>query len=426
MNGYRGVRRLSVLLLAGALAACGQPAAPPYAKAPQGASADRWAASIERVRSAGDADIDGTVAGLWAFADRFGQLQPEGENTVYSPASIGYAFGMLRAAAGGATARQLDEVFGFPNTLHDAFDTMRRDIMTVGGPPPKSEPRKSPDDRPEPPIVSLVNALFLQDGYQPDQQYQQLLRDRYGAAAQHVDFTSSQAKEIIDAWVKKQTAGRIDKLFDVIPPSTVAVLANAVYLKADWVQPFSKGLTSDATFHRADGIDVQVPTMTFVRPPKLRYVARDEWTAVELPYAGGELSMWILVPANSRKAPRLTPSTLASLGDATSGHVDLRLSKWDFGSDFELLAPLKRLGLHDLGNLPAFDAIVDQAIHRANVTVDERGTEAATVTGISMIVSAPPPPELTLKADRPFTFAIVHKPTGAPMFLGAVADPTAS
>lgn len=364
---------------------------------------------------------------MWAFADRFGQLQPDGTNVVYSPASIGYAFGMLRAGAGGATARQLDDVFSFPKTVHDAFDTMRRDIVTTGI-PPASEPRKSPYDPPKPPIVSLVNGLFLQDGYEADARYQRLLRDRYGAAAQHVDFTSGQAKQVIDAWVMKQTAGRIDKLFNEIDPDTIAVLANAVYLKADWAEAFNPDMTRGEPFHRADGTDVQAPMMHLTKPVQLNYVKQDDWQAVELPYGGGELSMWVLVPTKSGKAPRLTPETLADLGGAEAGFVDLTLPKWDFGTDIELLEPLGTLGLDALGDLPAFgpEAFVGQAVHRANITVDELGTEASAVTGIGVEESGPPPVELELRADRPFTFAIVHKPTGAPMFLGTVADPTAS
>jgi serpin B len=30
-----------------------------------------------------------------------------------------------------------------------------------------------------------------------------------------------------------------------------------------------------------------------------------------------------------------------------------------------------------------------------------------------------------VRADRPFAFAIVHHPTGAPLFIGHVADPLA-
>jgi serpin B len=57
--------------------------------------------------------------------------------------------------------------------------------------------------------------------------------------------------------------------------------------------------------------------------------------------------------------------------------------------------------------------------------VDERGTEAAAVTGATMLTSAPAPPTLVVRADRPFAFAVVHRSTGLPLFVGHVADPAA-
>ena len=38
--------------------------------------------------------------------------------------------------------------------------------------------------------------------------------------------------------------------------------------------------------------------------------------------------------------------------------------------------------------------------------------------------SAPPPPDLTIVADRPFLWAIVHNETQAILFLGRLTNPT--
>jgi serpin B len=77
-------------------------------------------------------------------------------------------------------------------------------------------------------------------------------------------------------------------------------------------------------------------------------------------------------------------------------------------------------------DLLAPELVVGQAVHRANITVDEAGTEAAAVTGVGVeIVSAPPPAQITVRADHPFAFVIVHMPTRTPVFTGQVTDPTA-
>ena len=68
---------------------------------------------------------------------------------------------------------------------------------------------------------------------------------------------------------------------------------------------------------------------------------------------------------------------------------------------------------------------ITAALHSAKVIVDEHGTEAAAATGLVYRTSGPPPPDLTIVADRPFLWAIVHQPTGAVVFLGRLVDPTA-
>jgi serine protease inhibitor len=87
---------------------------------------------------------------------------------------------------------------------------------------------------------------------------------------------------------------------------------------------------------------------------------------------------------------------------------------------------VREIGLTDLGNFGGISdsgLAVSDAIHRANITVDERGTEAAAVTGIAFAVCGRCGPT-AVRADHPFAFAIVHRPTKTPLFIGHVADPT--
>jgi serpin B len=67
---------------------------------------------------------------------------------------------------------------------------------------------------------------------------------------------------------------------------------------------------------------------------------------------------------------------------------------------------------------------ISHVIHQANISVDEKGTEAAAATAVSVDASAMPAQPFDIHFDRPFIFAIRDLDTGAILFLGQVTDPT--
>lgn len=77
------------------------------------------------------------------------------------------------------------------------------------------------------------------------------------------------------------------------------------------------------------------------------------------------------------------------------------------------------------GRYPAItpDALLDTAVHGADITVDEWGTVAAATTALGFPDSGPPEPELTARADLPYLYLIRHRPTGLVLFAGQVTDP---
>jgi serpin B len=317
--------------------------------------------------------------------------------------SVADAFAMARAGAHGETARQLDRVFGFPATGTDeAFNAITR------------------------PLPYLANCIFVDHDQAVEPAYLHTLAEHYGAGVRQVSFSSGQANKAIDAWVSEQTHGRIQRLFDHLDPKTRLALANAVYLKALWQHPFP-GVT-DAPFTTAAG-PVQVPTMALEED--LRYAAGDGWQAVELPYEGGRLAMWVLVPDRTGDPDRLlSPEVFHAVGSALhQSYLRFSMPRWDFHTDLDLVPVLKGLGLTAPFSLGAdFSGIapglyIAQAEHRASITVDTSGTEAAAVTGIAMQSSARIEPPLEVRADHPFAFAIVDVSTRIPLFTGHVANP---
>ncbi|MET8139433.1 serpin family protein [Sphaerisporangium sp. NPDC005288] len=393
------------------------------------------ASGVGRETPADDAPVAEVVRGVTAFGHALHAAAADAaRNAVLSPLSIAFAFAMARAGAAGPAATVLDRVFGFPATgPHTAFNALTRRIVTVQGPPPPPDRRAERDAREQSagPVAGIANGLFAQEGLPVRQEFLRVLAAQYGAGVRTVDF-GGDAAGAINAWVDEQTAGRITKLFDRLDPATRVVIANAVYLKADWEHPFAESPPEQgAAFTRADGSIVRADLMRL--RTSLRYAEGTGWQAVELPYVKSELAMWVLVPRRGGSpADLLAPGTLGQVATGLRPRaVDLALPEWDFGTGLDLEAPLRRVGLgavFDGGDFSgiAEGAFLGQAIHRADISVDKWGTEAAAVTGLAFPTAGLAEQPIEVRADHPFAFAIVHRPTTAPLFIGHVADPTAT
>jgi serpin B len=69
------------------------------------------------------------------------------------------------------------------------------------------------------------------------------------------------------------------------------------------------------------------------------------------------------------------------------------------------------------------ELFISEVIHKAFVSVDESGTEAAAATAVVMKLSSAPADPVPFTADRPFLFLIRDLETGAILFVGRVLDP---
>jgi serpin B len=63
-------------------------------------------------------------------------------------------------------------------------------------------------------------------------------------------------------------------------------------------------------------------------------------------------------------------------------------------------------------------------VHKAFVSVNESGTEAAAATGVVAVgATAVPAQRISVAVDRPFIFAIRDRATNDVVFLGRTEDP---
>ncbi|HEX2045359.1 MAG TPA: serpin family protein [Gaiellaceae bacterium] len=373
----------------------------------------------------GSADPVRLAQGLNSFGLEYHRLlaaRSPGENVVFSPLSIGIAFGMADAGARGATAAQIEQVFRLPASgaeLHAAFDALDRELANAG----KSRLR-------------LANRMYPAVGYPLVPDFVETLGRSYGAPLERLDFAADPggARERINRWVAERTEKRIPELLPAgfVDPTTVLVLVNALYLEAKWSQPFGKYPTESAPFTRLDGSSVDVPTMRNAEL-RTRYVDAEGYQAVELPYGDGELSMLVLVPKHGRFGAlerRLDARGLAAVDAAMGeGIVDLFLPRWSASFSVDLVDTLPELGLTlpfrggDFTGISPGNPFIGAGVHAADIEVDEHGTVAAAATGLGFAESGPPEPDAVIRADRPFLYLIRHTETGAVLFLGRVVDP---
>ena len=424
------VRNLLLLLTIPALASCSLPGA----QAPQVAYAQSDKARITAPDVA-TSDLAELVDGNTAFAlDLYQYLKDEaGEaNLFYSPYSISVALAMTYAGARGHTEQQMADALHFTlpqDRLHPAFNSL--DLALAG----RGEGAEGQDG--EGFWLNIVNALWGQTGYKFLDAFLDTLAENYGAGLRLLDFASDPeaSRGIINDWVSDQTEGRIEDLIPqgLINQLTRLVLTNAIYFNAAWAEPFEESQTKDGAFHLLDGSQVTVPMMW--HSASYGYAEGEGYQAVELPYDGYELSMVILLPEAGgfeRFEDSLDASQLdAILGSLGHQQVALTLPKFEFESEFGLADALMALGMVDAFSMDADfsgmdgtqELFVREVVHKAFVSVDEAGTEAAAATAVIMQLKGMATEPIQVTVDRPFLFLIRDLETGALLFVGRVLDP---
>jgi serpin B len=413
---------LSALLVGATLAsACTTPrtasdkattVAPPVAHAPP----DRPPTVAAEVSTIQIADaVNGMGFDLYAKA----RTQPG--NVVFSPASIGFALGMVYGGAGGVTAEDLARtmhVHGIaPDPVHQGFAGLL--ARTEDHPGAK---------------LRIANRIWAQEDIEWAPAFMSVTSDRYRAPAERADFTraAEATRKTINDWVSKTTRS--------LDANSVMVLVNAIWFKGQWAQQFKPEATRDAPFTMLDGKQVQVKTMHQSAPARLGKVGDIE--LLELDYAGSDLSMVLALsrapsPATGLDAleKRLTAANLSSWLGALRElpEVHIALPRFQAKQTLPLKQLLQELGLTSLFTRGRADLspmlasaekvlYVSGAFHQAFVNVNEEGAEAAAATAIVVAVESAAPHH-AFTADRPFVWMIRDKKTGLVLFIGRVVDP---
>ena len=380
-------------------------------------------------------DLTDLVEGNSAFAlDLYQAIREKGGNLFYSPYSISLALAMTYAGARSVTEQQMADTLHFTlpeDHLHPAFNSLDLELASRGE---GAEGKDEDGFR-----LNIVNEIWGQKDYEFRNEFLDVLAENYGAGLRLLDFINAPetSRVTINDWVSDQTEGRIEDLIPqgVIDALTRLVLTNAIYFNAAWLNPFNEDITDDGAFYLLDGSKVTVPMM--IQSESLGYAEGDGYRAVELPYDGRELSMVILL-SDTGQFEEFEGSLDADMVDTITNdliyqEVALTMPKFEFESQFSLADTLAAMGMPvaftgaaDFSGMTGNrDLFIAEVLHKAFVSVDEAGTEAAAATAVVMNLTAAPGEPVEVALDRPFIFLIRDIETGAVLFIGRVVNPSA-
>ena len=370
-------------------------------------------------------DVPALVAGINDAGLRlYLAAREEGQNTAVSPVSIGLAFGMADAGATGGVERAISGFFGYPAQGDDRFAAFNALDQSL----------QSDEDGK---VLRIANRLFTDLAFAPKEEYRRTLATYFGAGAEPAPLATDPkaAARQINGWIGDRTNGLIKDLVkpEMFSDASRVMLANTVYMKADWDQPFESEATGDATF---TGLDGSTATIQMMHQPGAygEFATGDGWVAATKAYLDGGTEMLIVLPDEGRFED--VEDDLQAVLNEVDQNLEqtsyrLELPKFTVASTTDLREVIEqRLGVTGMFGVVGLDGIgkdlyIDNAAHGVKVIVDEKGTEAAAATVIGVEEASAIVATNELIADHPFLYVVRDTETGAILFVGRVLDAAA-
>ncbi|HSB57950.1 MAG TPA: serpin family protein [Nitrosopumilaceae archaeon] len=346
-------------------------------------------------------------------------------NAFISPYSISSAISMMFEGARGKTQKEIGSVF------HFIMDDRIRRKMTHEFLLELNNSNKNF-------ILYSANALWIQIDFPVLGEFGETIEKNYLAKIENLDFRkdSEGSRQKINRWTEEKTNGKIKELFSrgSIPSNTLAVITNAVYFLGKWARPFDSKRTRKEDFRISKQEIVRIPMMEVTA--LFGYTSTDELEILKIPYQGGDLSMFVLLPRTLDLLSLEKKLSLTTFNQWKDGlwqeQIQVFLPKFSFESKYDLVGNLEKMGISSAfdpknanfeGISGGKDLFLNNVIHRTFIGVDEKGTEAAAATGTVMISGRHPRLPKIFRVDHPFIFLIVSDKTGMILFMGKVVNP---
>jgi serpin B len=269
--------------------------------------------------------------------------------------------------------------------------------------------------------LKIANAIFVDNNITIKNDFAQTFMDYYRGSSIQVDFLSPAAVVEVNDWAAKNTNGMIQNVIQEFDPSTLAVLANAIYFFDRWSWEFDPDETETDIFHAPQG-ETEASYMLREGDDQT-YFEDEKLQALPLSFKTGG-GLYILLPKDGDAAGLLASLTkdyfLAIQAGSTQAKGKLLLPRFSIkGDSMELKNILITIGI-PLFNESSLPDIIKEttriqligAIQKAAIEVDEKGTTAAAVTILPMATSSgpgepePPKKPFEMNCNKPFVFIL--------------------
>ena len=342
-----------------------------------------------------------------SFFKEVNKNTPSDQNVLTSPYSAGVLLSMLAEGAEGQTRAEFDQVLG--GSLYKAEDLGSNDTLTVDS----------------------ANSIWVSDNFSVRNRYVSLLEKDFDAFITTQNFADPATVRAINNWCAEHTSDKILEIIDEISPSDVMILVNALYFNAPWYDEFDPEHTEDAVFHGKSG-DVTVPMM--FRRGQYNYIGYQGCKLIEIPYAAGDYSMYILLPPPGMSPDDVIPhiseyALNSAIKLMAPKDVVLRMPKFTLETEMLLNEPLQKMGLESAfsaaANFKGISAMGPLSLsvvkQKCYIDVSERGTEAAAVTSAQVRMTAVRAPQ-EFTVDRPFIYIIASDEGKNILFAGKTVN----
>lgn len=361
----------------------------------------------------------GTNDFAFDFFKNLQQAESPAENLFVSPLSLHMALGMLLNGAENETAAEILKALKMEGVsmadLNKAYQTLLNDM-------PVADSKVS---------LGLANSVWYKNTFQVETDFTNVLKQSFNAEVTGLEFNKA-AIEKINKWASDKTNGKIKQVLDKI--DAVMFLLNALYFKGDWTAKFDSKNTIDKPFHLQTGTDRNVKMM-FTKSD-FALSGSEKFTAVKLPYGNKQFEMTLLLPQNGSNITEVMNSITASQwskikSDTVRTGINLGLPRFSLEYSKNLNGILQKMGIDkafvnsaQFGKISKATAVkVDFVKQDTYLGIDEKGTEAAAVTSIGIVVTSAGPEPRDVIFDRPFGLIISEKTSNTILFMGRIMNP---